>query len=200
MWRIVFLSIKYLYSCCSKQEYSGIHKPFDCDQSTNIFNLLLRIYPSIFSLRRRVLFCLCMWCIAFLSTKKKLYSCYSEQHYNGIHKPFDCDQCTDIFNLLLRIYPSIFSLRRRVLFCLCMWCIAFLSTKKNYILATVNNITTEYTNLLIVINAQTFLTSCSEFILPFLILYHVSYFVCFYMRWNVFLPTKKVYSCYSKQE
>ena len=40
-----------------------------------------------------------------------------------------------------------------------------------------NNITTEYTNLLIVINAQTFLTSCSEFILPFLVSDHVSYFV-----------------------
>ena len=57
-----------------------------------------------------------MYCIPLY--KKKLYSCYSEQHYNGIHKPFDCDQCTDIFNLLLRIYPSVLNLISRVLLCL----------------------------------------------------------------------------------
>jgi hypothetical protein len=48
--------------------------------------------------------------------------------------------------------------------------------------------------------AQTFPNSCSECILPFLVPDHVSYFVCFCMWYNIFLSTKNLYSCYSKQE
>ena len=61
--------------------------------------------------------------------------------------------------------------------CLCMWYNVFLSTKIG-ILATINKSRTEYANLLTVITAETFSTTCLEFILPFLVSDHVSYFVC----------------------
>jgi hypothetical protein len=66
------------------------------------------------------------------------------------------------------------------------------------ILATVSKNRAEYTNLLPVIN--TFSTSCSKFVFPFLVSDHVSCFVCFCMCCNVFLSTKKLYSCHSRQE
>jgi len=55
--------------------------------------------------------------------------------------------------------------------------VMYSSLQKICILATVNKSTTECTNLLTVITAQTFSTTCSEFILPFLVSGRVSYFV-----------------------
>ena len=55
--------------------------------------------------------------------------------------------------------------------------VMYSSLQKICILAAVNKSRTEYTNLLNVITEQTFSTTCSEFILPFLVSDHVSYFV-----------------------